>query len=233
VFTQTFSHEQRHHHNIHMLRILIADDHEIVRRGIKQILLEGLMNPEIGEAHDTPSLVQKALQEEWDIIISDLSMPGGGGMAAIPRIREVKPAQRILIVSIYPEEQYAVKVIRLGAAGYLNKDAATEELLKAVHVILAGRRYIQPLVAEKITIPLRNQAGLLPHELLSDREFEVLSRLVAGNSVTEIATDLTLSPNTVSTYRSRILMKMDMRSNADLVRYALTNKLTNSEQADL
>jgi two-component system invasion response regulator UvrY len=216
-----------------MLRILIADDHEIVRRGIKQILLEGLMNPEIGEAHDTPSLVQKALQEEWDIIISDLSMPGGGGMAAIPRIREAKPTQRILIVSIYPEEQYAVKVIRLGAAGYLNKDAATEELLKAVHVILAGRRYIQPLVAEKITIPLRNQAGLLPHELLSDREFEVLSRLVAGNSVTEIATDLTLSPNTVSTYRSRILMKMDMRSNADLVRYALTNKLTNSEQAGL
>lgn len=208
-----------------MLHILIADDHEIVRRGIKQILQEGLSFIEIGEASDTSSLIDKAVAKDWDIIISDLSMPGGGGMKAIPLIREVKPRQRILIISIYPEEQYAVRVIRLGASGYLNKDAATDELLKAVKIILSGRRYIHSSVAEKLTIDLRNQAGLLPHELLSERELEVMSKLVSGVSVSEIAGDLSLSPNTVSTYRSRILLKMDMKTNADLIRYAISNNL--------
>ncbi len=208
-----------------MLRILIADDHEIVRRGIKQILQEGLSFTEIGEASDTSTLIEMALALDWDIIISDLSMPGGGGMMAIPKIREVKPRQRILIISIYPEEQYAVRVIRLGASGYLNKDAATEELLKAVEIILSGRRYIHSSVAEKLTVDLRNQAGLLPHELLSERELEVMKRLVSGISVSEIAGDLSLSPNTVSTYRSRILLKMDMKTNADLIRYAISNNL--------
>jgi len=208
-----------------MLRILIADDHEIVRRGIKQILQEGLSFLEIGEAHDAGSLIDKAGQGNWDIIISDISMPGGGIMNALPKIRESKPHQPVLIITIYPEEQYAVKLFRMGASGYLNKDAATEELLKAVRVILAGRRYIHPSVAEKITLALRTEAGLLPHELLSEREFEVMSRLVSGSSVTQIAGELTLSPNTVSTYRSRILLKMDMKTNADLIRYALNNNL--------
>jgi two-component system, NarL family, invasion response regulator UvrY len=208
-----------------MLRILIADDHEIVRRGIKQILQEGMSFLEIGEASDTNALIARATEEDWDIIISDLSMPGGGGMIAIPRIHEAKPGIPILIISIYPEEQYAVKAIRLGASGYLNKDAATDELLKAVNVILSGRRYLHPTVAEKLTFELRQQAGLLPHELLSEREFEVMTRLVAGSSVSEIACQLTLSPNTVSTYRSRILLKMDMRTNADLIRYAVVNNL--------
>lgn len=208
-----------------MLRILIADDHEIVRRGIKQILQEGLSFPEIGEAADTPTLIQKATSEPWDIVISDLSMPGGGGIEAIAAIRLEKPQQRILIVSIYPEEQYAVRVIRLGASGYLNKDAATEELLKAVQVILSGRRYIHPFIAEKITLALRNQAGLLPHELLSEREFDVMIKLVSGATISEIAEQLSLSPNTVSTYRSRILQKMDMKSNADVITYAIKNQL--------
>jgi len=208
-----------------MLRILIADDHEIVRRGIKQILQEGLSFPEIGEAADTPTLIQKATSEPWDIVISDLSMPGGGGIEAIAAIRLEKPQQRILIVSIYPEEQYAVRVIRLGASGYLNKDAATEELLKAVQVILSGRRYIHPFIAEKITLALRNQAGLLPHELLSEREFDVMIKLVSGATISEIAEQLSLSPNTVSTYRSRILQKMDMKSNADIITHAIKNQL--------
>lgn len=208
-----------------MLRILIADDHEIVRRGIKQILQEGLSFPEIGEAADTSTLIQKATNEPWDIVISDLSMPGGGGIEAIAAIRLEKPQQRILIVSIYPEEQYAVRVIRLGASGYLNKDAATEELLKAVQVILSGRRYIHPFIAEKITLALRNQAGLLPHELLSEREFDVMIKLVSGDTISEIAEQLSLSPNTVSTYRSRILQKMDMKSNAEIITYAIKNHL--------
>lgn len=208
-----------------MLRILIADDHEIVRRGIKQILQEGLPAPLIGEASDTYSLIEKASNEEWDIIISDISMPGGGGMVAIPRIRELKPNQAILIVSIYPEEQYAVKVIRLGASGYMNKDAATDELLNAVEIILSGRRYLHPSVSEKITTMLKEQPGVLPHESLSEREFEVLSKLVTGSTVSEIAGELTISPNSVSTYRSRILIKMGMKTNADLIRYAIDNNI--------
>ena len=206
-----------------MLRVLIADDHAVVRRGISQILTEGLSFPYIGEATDTKELIDKALEEDWDIIISDISMPGGGGLEGIRQIRKVKSQQPILIVSIFPEEQYAVKVLSLGAAGYLNKDAATEDLLQAVKIILSGRRFIQPSIAEKLTDSLRLQAGLLPHELLSERELEVMNRLVRGQAVSEIAAELSVSPNTVSTYRSRILTKMDLKTNADLVSYAMVN----------
>lgn len=208
-----------------MLRVLIADDHEVVRRGIRQILLEGLPFPEIGEAPDTTVLISKALSEEWDIIISDLSMPGGGGMEAIREIKKSKPHQPILIVSIFPEEQYAVKVLSMGAAGFLNKDAATEELLNAVKMIISGRRFIQPVIAEKLTESLRRQAGLHPHELLSEREHEVMMKLVQGLTVSEIAVQLSVSPNTVSTYRSRILLKMNMKTNADLIAYSVQNGL--------
>lgn len=208
-----------------MLRILIADDHEIVRRGIRQILAEGLPFPEIEEAADTQSLIEKAVSGEWDIIISDLSMPGGGGLEAIKVIKKEKPKQPILIVSIYPEEQYAVRVLSNGASGYLNKDAATDELMKAVKALIGGRRYIQPAIAEKLTGVLQRQAGLLPHEMLSERELEVMMRLVEGRSITEIAGELAVSPNTVSTYRSRILQKMDLKTNADIILYAVKNGL--------
>lgn len=206
-----------------MLRVLIADDHAVVRRGIRQILTEGLTFPHIGEAPETIELIRMALEEEWDIIISDISMPGGGGLEALRAIRKQKPVQPILIVSIFPEEHYAVKVLSMGAAGYLNKDAATDELLSAVKIILSGRRYIQPVIAEKLTENLRKQAGLMPHELLSEREHEVLMGLVRGQSVSDIALHLEVSPNTVSTYRTRILMKMDMKNNADLITYAISN----------
>lgn len=206
-----------------MLRVLIADDHAVVRRGIRQILTEGLSFPHIGEAPETIELIRMALEEDWDIIISDISMPGGGGLEALRAIRKQKPTQPILIVSIFPEEHYAVKVLSMGAAGYLNKDAATDELLNAVKIILSGRRYIQPIIAEKLTESLRKQAGLMPHELLSEREQEVLMGLVRGQSVSDIALFLEVSPNTVSTYRTRILMKMDMKNNADLITYAISN----------
>ncbi len=208
-----------------MLRILIADDHEIVRRGIRQILEEGLSFPEIGEAPDTPSLIEKALASDWDIIISDLSMPGGGGLEAIKEINKVKPKLPILIVSIFPGEQYAVRVLSIGASGYLTKDAATDELLKAVNALITGRRYIQPAIAEKLTLVSQRQAGLLPHEMLSERELEVMTKLVEGMSITDIASELAVSPNTVSTYRSRILQKMNMRSNADMIFYTVKNAL--------
>lgn len=208
-----------------MLRILIADDHEIVRRGIRQLLSDGLSFPHIGEVPDALSLIETAINEQWDLIITDLSMPGGGGLHAIRSIKEKKPYQAILVISIYPEEQYAVKVLSIGASGYLNKDAATEELMKAVKTILSGRRFVQDSIAEKISETLRRRAGLLPHELLSDRELTVLLKLVKGLSVTEIAAELSLSANTISTYRSRLLAKMDVKTNADLIAYAIKNGL--------
>lgn len=208
-----------------MLRVLIADDHAVIRRGICQILSEGFSFPLIGEAAETTELIGKALTENWDIIISDISMPGGGGLEAIRHILNKKPGQPILIVSIFPEELYAVKVLELGASGYLNKDAATDELLHAIRIILSGRRYIQESVAEKLTENLRRQARLRPHEFLSEREFEVLMGLIKGQSVTEIAGLLTVSPNTISTYRTRILLKMNLKTNADLISYAHQNGL--------
>jgi DNA-binding NarL/FixJ family response regulator len=208
-----------------MLKILIADDHEVVRRGIKEILLEGLSSIHIGEAGDTGSLVEKALSDEWDIVISDLSMPGGGGIEALKRIRETKPDQKILIITIYPEEQYAVRVFQAGAYGFLNKDTAPDQLVKAVQLILQGKKYVQPTLAEKMTSLLGQQANLRPHELLSERELEVFLRLARGESVSQIAKELEVTPNTISTYRSRILQKMDLSANAGLTQYAVEQQL--------
>jgi Response regulator containing a CheY-like receiver domain and an HTH DNA-binding domain len=208
-----------------MLRILIADDHEVVRRGIKEILIEGLSFVELGEANDTSSLVMKALDESWDIIISDLSMPGGGGIDAVGRIRERKPNQKILIISIYPEEQYAIRVMRAGASGFLNKDIAPDELIKAVQSILDGKKYIQPSLAEKMTQVLGRQHPVSPHEMLSDREMEVMVKLASGYSVSDIARQLSLTPNTISTYRTRILNKLDLSNNAGIIQYAMEHQL--------
>ncbi len=208
-----------------MLKILIADDHVVVRRGIKEILLEGLSSIHIGEAGDTGALVEKALSDEWDIVISDLSMPGGGGIEALKKIRETKPDQKILIITIYPEEQYAVRVFQAGAYGFLNKDTAPDQLVKAVQLILQGKKYVQPTLAEKMTSLLGQQANLLPHELLSEREMEVFLRLARGEAVSQIAKELEVTPNTISTYRSRILQKMDMNSNAGLTQYAVERQM--------
>ena len=208
-----------------MLKILIADDHEVVRRGIKEILQEGLSSIHIGEAGDTGGLVEKALSDEWDIVISDLSMPGGGGFEALKKIRETKPEQKVLIITIYPEEQYAIRVFQAGASGFLNKDTAPDQLVKAVQLILQGKKYIQPSLAEKMTSLLGQQANLLPHELLSERETEVFLRLARGETVSQIAKELDVTPNTISTYRARILQKMGINANAGLTQYAIENEM--------
>ena len=208
-----------------MLKILIADDHEVVRRGIKEILLEGLSFIQVGEASDTQSLIEKALTDTWDIIISDLSMPGGGGIEAVKRIRDSKPDTRILIITIYPEEQYALRAFQAGAYGFLNKDTAPDQLVRAVQTILDGKKYIQPSLAERMTAVIGQQANLRPHELLSEREMEVMVRLARGEGVSQIAKDLELTPNTISTYRSRILQKMDLSFNAAITQYAVEQQL--------
>jgi two-component system, NarL family, invasion response regulator UvrY len=208
-----------------MLKVLIADDHEIVRRGLKQILVEGFAFAHIEEAGDCPSLVEKALGSNWDIIVSDLAMPGGGGLEALKQIRKASPEMPILILSIYPEDQYALRVLKAGASGYLNKDAAPEELVTAIQRILSGRRYVTESMAEKIVQKLDDQNNVPPHELLSDREWDVFRYLAVGRTVSEICELLTLKSTTVSTYRTRILMKMSLRTNADIIQYALENKL--------
>lgn len=208
-----------------MLKVLIADDHEIVRRGLKQILVEGFAFATIEEAGDCPTLVEKALGGEWDIIVSDLAMPGGGGLEALKQIKKESPSLPVLILSIYPEDQYALRVLKAGASGYLNKDAAPEELVIAIQRILSGRRYVTESMAEKIVQKLEDQNNVPPHELLSDREWDVFRYLAIGRTVSEICEILSLKSTTVSTYRTRILMKMSLRTNADIIQYALENKL--------
>ncbi len=220
-----FSLHQEPQLQINMLRILIADDHEIVRRGLKQILQEGFLSVQIEEVADGHALAEKALSEKWDIVVSDLAMPKGGGLEALKKIKEKAPSLPVLILSIYPEEQYALSVMKSGAAGYLNKDAAPEELVIAVQRILSGRKYISSDTAEKLAQRLHQHAKVSLHELLSDRELDVFRMLALGKSVSEISDILSIKATTVSTYRSRILEKMNMKGNVDLTRYAIEQKL--------
>lgn len=208
-----------------MLKILIADDHEIVRRGIKQILEEEFPFAHFEEAADSETLIEKARNGSWDIVVSDLAMPGGGGLHALQQISQLAPGIPVLILSTYPEAQYALRVMRAGAVGYLTKDAAPEKLVNAVQLILSGRKYITENVAEQLDKALRHSPDQPLHERLSEREFSVFNLLVAGNSITLIADQLSLSGTTVSTYRSRILNKMNARNNAGLIQYAIENSL--------
>ena len=208
-----------------MLRILIADDHSIVRAGLKQILQEEFTGAFIEEVADAETLLKKVFSAGWDVVISDLSMPGKSGLEALAQIRQQAPKLPVLILSMHPEEQYALRVLKAGAAGYLNKALAPEELVNAVKRVLLGRKYITAAVAEKMADKLDDDAEKLSHEILSDREFDVFKLLASGRSVSEIAEALSLGVTTVSTYRSRILDKMNMKTNADLTRYALEHKL--------
>jgi len=208
-----------------MLRILIADDHDVVRRGLRQILKEEFLGAYIVEVADADDLFGRVLKEDWDLVISDLSMPGRSGLEVLQQIHQEFPKLPILVLSIYPEDLYAIRVMRAGASGYLNKELASEELVKAVHRVLLGKKYITPALAEKLADTLDRDAEKLAHENLSDREFEVMKLLATGMPVAEIAENMGLSPTTVSTYRARILLKMNVRTNADLTRYAMEHNL--------
>jgi DNA-binding NarL/FixJ family response regulator len=208
------------------MRILIADDHAIVRKGIKQLLMEEYPLATIEEVGDGETLIAKTNTQEWDVVICDLDMPGRSGLDAVQQIRVTHPKLPVLIMSIYPEEQYARRLLKAGAAGYLNKDAATEDLAKAIRQVLQGRKYISPAVAQLIATDIGHDgADKAPHESLSNREFEIFKLIASGKSVSEIAEKLSLSSATISTHRARILNKMNLRTNAELTRYALDNKL--------
>jgi two-component system, NarL family, invasion response regulator UvrY len=207
------------------MRILIADDHAIVRRGLKQILLEEYPSAQIGEAENAEELVKKALFEQWDVVISDLNMPGRSGLDALKQIKQASPKLPVLIMSMYPVDQYAVRVLKAGASGYLGKDSVHDELIKAIQTVIRGKRFITPSIAEKLVDAFSKEDEEHPHHLLSNREFDVFKLLAAGKTNTEIANQLSLSTTTVSTYRSRILEKMNMRTNAELIVYAMEKKL--------
>lgn len=208
-----------------MIRILIADDHSIVRRGLKEILLEEFPDAVIEGVSDGTELLREARSSTWNIIISDLSMPGRNGLETLKQLKEEFPRLPVLILSMHPEDQYAIRALRAGAAGYMTKESASEELVNAVHKILSGKRYITSDVAEKLAENLDHDSDKALHEILSDREFDVLKMIASGKTVSEIADGLSLSVTTVSTYRARILVKTKMRTNAELTHYAIENKL--------
>ncbi|MCY7292321.1 MAG: response regulator transcription factor [Ferruginibacter sp.] len=208
-----------------MTRILVADDHTVVRRGLRQILLEGFPGAYVEEVGDAEDLIKHVVKSEWDVVISDLSMPGRSGLDALQQIKQLHPNLPVLILSIHPEEQYALRVLKAGASGYLSKDMAPDELVNAVKKVMLGKKYITASVAEKLAATLDQDHNKPLHEFLSDREFNVLKMLSAGRSVSEIAETLFLSVTTVSTYRSRIMTKMNLKNNAELTLYSMENKL--------
>jgi len=209
-----------------MLRILIADDHAVIRKGLKHILIEEYPDAFIDEVENAEDVFKKVLKNKWDIVISDISMPGRSGLDVLHDIKQNYPDLPVLILSIHPEEQYAIRVLKAGAAGYLSKQAATDDLVKAVQRVLQGRKYISPAIAEKMADELDSNFDKPLHELLSDREFHVFKLIAEGKGVSEIAEILSLSLTTVSTYRSRVLVKMNMKTNAELIRYAIENNFT-------
>ncbi len=209
-----------------MIRILIADDHSVVRQGLERILRKEYPSATIEDVSSAEDMIKKVMQSEWDLIISDLSMPGMKGLEAISQIKDLYPKLPILVLSIHPEEHYALRSLKAGASGYLSKNMAPEELIVATRRVLMGRKYITPAVAERLNDQMIGDYPQMPHEALSDREFEVLKLLAAGKSLTEIGKLFSISPVTVSTYRRRILEKMQFKTNADLTKYAIAHNLT-------
>lgn len=205
-----------------MLKILTIDDHEVVRRGIKDMFTKE--SATFGEARSGAEALDLVRKQPWDIAVLDISLGGRSGLEVLSELKQLRPRMPVLILSMHAEEQYAVRAFKAGASGYINKASSGEELRKAILKIIKGGQYVGPALAEKIVVQL-SQPGKVPHESLSNREFEVLCSIASGQTVKEIAAKLSLSDKTISTYRRRILDKMDMRTNAELTHYAIRNKL--------
>ena len=211
-----------------MIRILITDDHPIVRRGIRQLLEDDKEERfgNIAEAGNGKELLEKLNSAEFDVILLDISLPGRSGLELLGDIKKLKPAVKVVILSIYPEEQYALRALKMGAAGYLTKASAPDELISAVIKASQGNRYISASLAEKITSNLIEDTDSPLHEKLSVRELEVISLLASGKTMSNIAIELSLSPKTISTYRERILSKLNLKTTSDIIRYAIKEGLT-------
>ena len=208
-----------------MIRIMIADDHAIVRQGLKQILEESREMKVVAVHANGADALRWIRANDCDVALLDIAMPGMSGIDVLKQLHEEKPKLPILILSIYPEDQYAVRLIKAGADGYLTKESAPEVVMEAVRRVAAGKKYISPAVAEMLANEFGTQEGKLPHETLSDREYQIFLLLASARTVSEIANALSLSVKTISTYRTRILEKMQLRNNAELMRYVVEKHL--------
>ena len=208
-----------------IIRILIADDHALIRKGLKEILSESPDMVLTGEADNFHEVLQKAKDDNYDVVVMDIAMPGGSALDSVKQLKQLKPDLPILILSVYPEEQYAIRMLKAGASGYLTKESAPDQLLIAIQKVAQGKKYVSSSLAEHLAHNLNNPMLQLPHETLSDREYQVLLRIASGKAVQQVADELHLSKKTVSTYRNRILKKMNMKENAEIVSYAIRNRL--------
>ncbi|MEI9955756.1 MAG: response regulator transcription factor [Ferruginibacter sp.] len=208
-----------------MIKILIADDHTVVRKGLRLLLEEEIIDVIVEEVPEAESLINKVLSQSWDVVISDINMPGRSGLDALEQIRSSHPKLPVLILSSHPEEHYAIRVLKAGASGYLNKNAASDELVKAVYRVMQGKTYFSPNIIERLATNFSMNLKKLSYEGLSNREFDVMKLLAGGKTVSQIAETLMLSVTTVSTYRTRIMSKTGLHSNQDLTKYAIENNL--------
>lgn len=208
-----------------MIRVLIVDDHAVVRRGLRELLSDEYREAAFGEASTAQQALEQIWKKEWDVALLDITLPGRSGLDLLKEVKAARPKLPVLILSVHPEDQFAVRALKAGAEGYLTKDSAPEELVNAIRKILAGGQYVSPTLAEKLALGLRTDSTRAPHETLSDREYQVMCRIASGKTVAEIGGELSLSPKTISTYRGRILEKLGVKNNAEIIRYAIQNGL--------
>ena len=208
-----------------LTRILLVDDHTIVRDGLKQILSKHFVQATFGEARDSGEAITAIENAFWDLILLDITLPGQSGLEVLKEITSRRPGAKVLVLTMHPEEQYAARVLKAGASGYLTKETASEEVINAVTTIQAGGKYASPAFSQTLLSTLANPTPKAAHEMLSDREYQVLRMLASGKSAKEIGFDLNLSVKTISTYRTRVLQKLTLKTNADIIRYAMREKL--------
>ena len=208
-------------------KILVVDDHAVVRQGVKQILNEQFQGAVIGEARNAEEMIDRIKKFTWDIVVLDVGMPGKSGLDALKDLKQVCPKLPVLVLSAYPEDQLARRMLKAGASGYLTKDSAPNELVQALRKILGGGKFVSASMAELLVANLNEQAERPPHELLSDREYQVMCLIAVGKSLKEISEDLCVGISTINTYRARILEKMQLKNNTELTHYALENRLVN------
>ncbi|HEX9278120.1 MAG TPA: response regulator transcription factor [Casimicrobiaceae bacterium] len=214
-----------------MIRVVIADDHTIVREGLKQLLLAASDLEVAGEARDGNEVLERVRGSDFDVLLLDMSMPGRSGMELIRQVKGEKPKLRVLVLSMHAEHQYAVRAIKAGASGYLTKDSASRELVSAIRKVAGGGAFISAEVAEALALGAMPQAEGPPHASLSDREYQVFRLLVSGKSVSDIAAELNLSAKTVSTHKARLMEKMALNNQAELIRYAIKHRLVDDSSA--
>jgi two-component system invasion response regulator UvrY len=207
------------------MKILLTDDHAVVRQGLKLILADHFKKAVFGEARNATEALNRVTKEEWDVMILDITMPGRTGLDVLQEVKRLKPKLPVLVLSMHPEDQFAVRMLKIGAAGYLTKESADTELVGAIKKVVEGGRYISPSLAERLASYLTIDVQKAPHERLSDREFLVFRMIGSGKTVGEIARELSLSVKTISTYRARLLEKMDLKNNSELTHYAVQNSL--------